>query len=261
MKSSSSPATKPDPGLGQYYQSLFENLDDSLGSRNSAQEIIPLVLELLQPQSVIDIGCGVGSWLAVFKEFGVQDILGVDFDFVDRKLLKIPEEQFYGFDLRKPLKLNRQFDLVTCLEVAGYIPEESAQMLINCLTALGPVVLFSSAIPSQDDPVVQVNQQWPEYWANYFQQNGYVVIDCFRRKIWNNPNIAWWFAQNLLLFVRQDYLETNELLKREWKNTYTSQLSLVHPRLYMMKKPLGLKTILSELPIAIMNAVRKRLGG
>jgi len=247
-------------GSSEYYQDLFANLDEVHGSRRSAKEVIPLVLELLQPQSVIDIGCGVGSWLAVFKEFGVQDVLGVDFDFVDRNLLKIPEEQFFPFDLKQPLKIDRKFDLVMCLEVAGYIPHESAEMFVNSLIELGPIVLFSAAVPFQDDPTIQVNQRWPEYWASYFKQKGYVVIDCLRKKIWNNSNVSWWFAQNLLLFVRQDYLENNELLKREFENTYTSQLAIVHPQLYMAKRLLGIRTLLSELPIAAINALKKRVG-
>jgi SAM-dependent methyltransferase len=244
----------------KYFQTLFEGLDAT--SRSSAQVIVPLVLELLQPRSVIDIGCGVGSWLAVFKECGVQDILGVDFDCVDRKLLQIPKEQFFPFDLKKPLKIERQFDLVLCLEVAGYIPDESAAIFVNSLTELGSAILFSAAVPLQDDPAIQVNQQWPEYWFSFFQQKGYIVIDCLRKKIWNNPDVAWWFAQNLLLFVRQDYLESQEQLQKEFENTCTAQLSIIHPQLYinMSQKAPGMKVILSALPVSALNAVKRRLG-
>src|SRR5262245_22788740 len=41
------------------------------GSRRSAEQVVPLVLELIRPRSVIDVGCGTGSWLAVFQEAGV----------------------------------------------------------------------------------------------------------------------------------------------------------------------------------------------
>src|SRR6516165_4446730 len=70
------------------------------GSRRSAEETIPLVLRLIQPRSVIDVGCGVGSWLAVCKELGVTDVLGVDGSWADKKKLEIPEDQFRVFDLR-----------------------------------------------------------------------------------------------------------------------------------------------------------------
>ena len=57
------------------------------GSLVSARKIVPLVLELCRPKSVIDIGCGVGTWLSVFAENGVQDFLGVDVDWVSFRLL------------------------------------------------------------------------------------------------------------------------------------------------------------------------------
>lgn len=241
----------------KYFQNMFEGLDAT--SRCSAQVIVPLILELLQPQSAIDIGCGVASWLAVLKELGgVQDNLGVDLDCIDRKLLQIPEEQFLPFDLRQPLKLDRQFDLVICLEVAGYLHSDLAETFINSMTELGPVILFSAPIPFQPDPA-QINQQWPDYWLNLFKKQGYVVIDCFRKKIWNNPNVAWWFAQNLLLYVRQDYLEGNEQLQTQFENTYTSQLALVHPQMYLYSKALGVKKILSALPVAVTNAVKRKI--
>jgi SAM-dependent methyltransferase len=247
----------PNAELQQDYQVIFEGLDDT--SCTSAKVIIPLILELLQPQSMIDIGCGVGSWLAVFKEFGIQDVLGVDVEFLDSSLLQIPKEKYLPFDLKKPLKLDRQFDLVLCLEVAGYIPHESAAIFVNSLTRLGSTVLFSAQIPFQDEQTIQVNRQWPDYWANFFKQQGYVAIDCFRKKIWNNFHVAWWFAQNLLLFVKQDNLESNKLLKRKFENTYTSQLALVQPQVYLNQTTLGLKNILSALPSTAITAVRRKL--
>lgn len=239
----------------QEFQKMFEGLDHT--SRDSAKVVVPLILKLLQPKSAIDVGCGVGSWLAVLKEFGVQDVLGVDVEFIDKKLLQIPEEQFYGFDLQKPLKIDRQFDLVLCLEVAGYIPEESAAALVNSLTQLGPVVLFSAPIPFQPSQT-KINLQWPEYWLNLFKQEGYVVIDCLRKKIWNNPKVSWWFAQNILLFVRQDYLESNEQLKREFENTYTSQLALVHPNVLTTSHFFGVRASLSNLSTAVKRVISRK---
>lgn len=238
-------------------QDFYQNLDDNLGSRSSAKEIIPLIIELIHPQSVIDLGCGVGSWLAVFKEFGVQDVLGVDVDYIDKQFFQIPEEQFLAFDLKNPLKLDKQFDLVMSLEVAAYLPKECAEIFVDSLTKLAPVVLFSSAVPFQDNSGIQINQQWPDYWVNYFQQKGYVVLDCLRKKVWKNPNVKWWFAQNTLLFVSQNYLKNNQLIKREFDNTDTSQLSIVHPQMYLDKR--SFRALLSELPIAANNAIKKRL--
>ena len=54
------------------------------GSFRSAMRMLPHVLELLSPRSVVDVGCGVGTWLAAARDLGVPEIFGVDGDYVDR---------------------------------------------------------------------------------------------------------------------------------------------------------------------------------
>src|SRR5437879_11690773 len=127
-----------------YTGDFYKNHSD--GSRRSARQIVPLVLELLRTKSVIDVGCGVGTWLSVFREYGVEDFYGIDGDYVDRKMLQIPEERFLAFDLTKPIQLDRQFDLVVSLEVAEHLPDRCADMFVDALPRLGPVILLSAAI-------------------------------------------------------------------------------------------------------------------
>jgi SAM-dependent methyltransferase len=202
------------------------------GSTRSAAETVPLVLELIQPRSIIDVGCGTGSWLSAFKEAGVEDVLGVDGPWADTAMLTIPPEQFLVFDLRKPFRAQRQFDLVLSLEVAQHLPPDSAETFVGSLTKLGPLILFSAAIPFQGG-IGHINEQWPEYWARLFASRGYVVLDCLRRRLWDNAHVEWWFAQNTLLFASRACVESNPLLARERDRTCASQLSLVHPRKYL----------------------------
>jgi len=42
---------------------------------------------VLHPKSVVDVGCGLGTFLRAFKELGAETILGIDGEWVDRKLL------------------------------------------------------------------------------------------------------------------------------------------------------------------------------
>jgi len=223
------------PYTEQFYQGQRD------GSQRSAKEIVPLVLKLIHPKSIIDVGCGIGTWLSVFKELGVEEIFGVDGDHVDKKILQIPEERFCVRNLEKPFQLNRQFDLVVSLEVAEHLSKESAKSFVKTLTELGPVILFSAAIPFQGG-VHHVNEQWPDYWVKHFQDYGYIVIDLLRKKIWQNDDVEWWYAQNILIFVRKDYLEHHPLLKKESETTTTSQLSVVHPKKYLQAVALYLAT-------------------
>jgi SAM-dependent methyltransferase len=201
---------------------------------SSARVVVPLILELIQPRSVVDVGCGLGAWLAVFKEYGVEDIWGVDGEYVNKERLEIPEERFILADLKRPFHMDRTFDLVVSLEVAQYLPSKSAEIFVDTLTKLGPLVLFSSAIPYQADKKHEHrNEQWPEYWVKLFRDKDYVVIDCLRSKIWYEENAKEHYAQNTLMFAKQEHLESQPLLKKEYELRDTSQLSIVHPRTYL----------------------------
>src|SRR5688572_19921778 len=96
--------------------------DEIVHNKNAARIILPLVFELVKPTSVLDVGCGLGTWLSVCDEFGVKDYLGVDGDYVERTKLTILESKFLSVDLRNRFTTKRKFDLVICLEVAEHLP-------------------------------------------------------------------------------------------------------------------------------------------
>jgi 2-polyprenyl-3-methyl-5-hydroxy-6-metoxy-1,4-benzoquinol methylase len=90
----------------------------------------------------VDLGCGVGTWLRVFQEHGIQDVLGIDGDYVDRSALDIAEACFRSTDLSRPLEIERQFDLALCLEVAEHLPQRSAATLVGSLCGSAPLCFF-----------------------------------------------------------------------------------------------------------------------
>jgi SAM-dependent methyltransferase len=247
--------TTSKPYTADFYLSQQE------GSLKSAEEIVPLVVELLKPKSVIDIGCGVGAWLSVFKKLGIVDILGVDGGWVNRELLKIPPDNFMVLDLTNPLRLQRQFDLVMSLEVAEHLPIEYAKQFVKSLTDLGPVVLFAAAIPQQGG-ADHLNEQWPDYWATLFKERGYGAIDCIRKHIWDSDNIKYWYAQNMLLFVKLEYLRNDSLLQNEFNKTNIKMLSLVHPKHYLLSlsnNNLTLGQVIGALPSVISRSLAFRI--
>lgn len=95
---------------------------------HSASTILSIALETLPDvRSAVDVGCGVGTWLSVLKDRGVEDIRGIDGEWVDPKMLVIPPESFLTADLTKPLQISRRFDLAISLEVAEHLPPECAK--------------------------------------------------------------------------------------------------------------------------------------
>jgi SAM-dependent methyltransferase len=232
-------------------------------SIRSAELIVPIVTGLTHPKSVVDVGCGTGTWLSVFQEFGVQDIVGIDGEWVDPRSLRIPPERFQTADLSEPLRLGRSFDLVMSLEVAEHLPASSAPTFVDSLVNLGPVVVFSAAIPQQGG-THHVNEQWPDYWVRLFEARGYRVIDCIRRRVWNNPEVQWWYAQNTFVFALDAYLRESPTLLGERENTHLSQLALVHPRKYLdVADPtnLSMRTLLCTAAAKYRNRIRRRPNG
>ncbi len=213
-----------------YTKDFFADL--RAGSMRSAEEIVPLILEVVPARSVVDVGCGEGAWLAAFTKNGVLDVLGVDGDYVDRDTLQISRERFQTADLSKPLEIGRTFDLAVSLEVAEHLPPECAASFVESLTRLAPVVLFSAAIPFQGG-TQHLNEQWPDKWAELFRKHGYLMVDCIRKRVWQNNAVEWWYAQNALIFARSSHLENNALLRAEFEKTNPGQIRLVHPRNYL----------------------------
>ncbi len=212
-----------------YTRAFYEYHQDT--SLQSAREIVPIVLELIQPHSVIDVGCGTGTWLSVFKQAGISDCLGIDGEYVDPSLRLITPAEFVSHDLKQPLKLGRTFDLVVSLETAEHLPEDCADRFVASLTSLGAVILFSAAIPFQGGDG-HINEQWADYWVERFRQRGYQAIDCLRERLWNNDQVQPWYAQNLLVFVQQDSLPNYPKLLEAARLHRPGMLSLVHPHTY-----------------------------
>jgi SAM-dependent methyltransferase len=246
--------------MSQYGRRFYEGQRD--GSLIAARKIVPIVLGLVPARSVCDLGCGVGTWLDAFAENGVEDILGIDGDYVERGLLKIPADRFMPRDLAQPLALARRFDLAMSLEVAEHIPRSRARDFVDSLVALAPVVLFSAAIPRQGG-VGHVNEQWQEYWAEIFAHRGYAWVDCIRGRIWHDESIPRWYRQNMLLFASEAAIAENPALATERERSRNCVLSLVHPESYRPLRPpppdqLGLLQVVSLLPPAFYRAVRNR---
>jgi trans-aconitate methyltransferase len=212
------------------YNQLFYAVQRERSGR-SAQEVVGLVNEMLRPASVVDVGCGIGAWLAEWRRQGVADVLGIDGDWVDRGMLQIPEEQFVAHDLSRPYISGRSYDLVMSLEVAEHLDSDTADAFIDLLTSLGRVVLFSAAIPNQGGQH-HVNERWQGDWARDFAERGFLAVDCVRPQIWDNEDVQVWYRQNIVLYVKQDALDGNPILRELLDLRKGTPISVVHPDLY-----------------------------
>ncbi len=120
--------------------------EENVHNLTAPREVIPIIMSITTPKSVLDVGCGIGTWLKVFEEHGIKDYLGVDGNYVDFKKLKISQEKFHTQDLREYWSLNRKFDLVISLEVAEHLPEANADQFVKILVEHSDSIIFSAAI-------------------------------------------------------------------------------------------------------------------
>lgn len=197
-----------------YNQDFYEEQkNDSL---RAAKVIVPLLLQHFEPvNSVVDIGCGVGTWLSVLFQHNVKEIKGFDTNdlppesyFIDKKRI----ETNCDFSFKK-FQINWKADLALCLEVGEHLPELAADLLVRNLVNIAPVIIFSAAFPGQTG-VNHINEQPLWYWREKFNCCGYAEIDFLKPLIWSNPKVSWWYRQNITSFVSLEYLEKNPKVKQ-----------------------------------------------
>jgi len=213
-----------------YNSSFYDYQEES--SLKSAKAVVPIVMHLLNPKSVIDAGCGRGIWLNIFQNNGAKEVCGLDGWWVDTNCLRIKKEEFKVVNLAKSFKSDKKYDLAISLEVAEHLPERSSGSFVKSLSKLSDYVLFSAAIPYQGG-TDHINEQWQDYWAKLFKKEGFVSVDFLRRKVWNNPLVEYHYAQNTILYVRKTVLRKNKSVFFEYKQTDLNFINIVHPRKYL----------------------------
>jgi SAM-dependent methyltransferase len=227
------------------------------GAFDSARAMLPVVLDLLAPASILDVGCGTGVWLHVAGDHGIHDVLGVDGGTGE---LVIGSEKFTRVDLEQPLDVGRRFDLAISMEVAEHLAPSRAPSFVDDLCRAADVVLFSAAIPGQGAPGSgeHPNEQWQSYWAGLFAERGYRTIDAIRPVIWNDSRIAFWYRQNAFVALAPS-------VRLDLAGDRTIR-DVVHPDLWkhvnadLWSRDASPRQLLRELPPALQRAVSRRVG-
>jgi hypothetical protein len=141
-----------------------------------------------------------------------------------------------------------------------HLPGEVAPQIVESLTKLAPAILFSAAIPGQCG-TGHVNEQWPQYWVRLFAKLGYRSFDIIRPVIWNDPEVEFWYAQNVFVAARPEYVSTLPAL-----GAASDPVDMLHPQLWKKRLSLplaegqaaGVRDLLKELPGAIAKAIERR---
>lgn len=245
-----------------YNLNFYQNRNNQ--TKYSAKSILELLFSYYKPQSLIDFGCGVGTWIKTANELGVIDCLGIEGDWLEKKHLVIPHSDFMHRDLTQKIDLGRRYDIAISMEVAEHIDKKYASLFIENLTRTSDLVLFSAAIPHQRG-AGHVNEQWPEYWIELFKERGFIPMDVIRPFIWTDREIKPWYKQNTLLFIHQSRISNFPHLQK-FEGERKAMWSVVHPETFLRQVEIShpkygdLSQVIKSLPGLILRTFRRKIG-
>jgi SAM-dependent methyltransferase len=128
------------------------------------------LIRLRSPHSVVDVGSGSGLMLTEFAKRGV-DVRGIE-----GSRAAIERSQLGGRIVRANLERGvpnlGRFDLALCIEVAEHLTARSAPRLVEGLTRLSDVVVFTASRPGEGG-LVHMNPQLESFWRSLFAEQGF----------------------------------------------------------------------------------------
>lgn len=231
----------------------------------SAEALVPTLVELLGPKSVVDVGCGDGTWLRVFAESG-SEVAGIDGPWVPQEHLRIDGQEFVPVDLGKaslPYQValpQKRYDMLISFEMLEHVDEARGEALVDLLCSLSDTLIVSAAAPHQGG-THHVNEQWPDYWVSKFRERGYKPYDFLRYSIWNDERIAPWYRQNIIGYFRGDVPETVQAFARRGVEGLMEQpLALCHPGVFGHKLGIFRSALRNPFGTALAEIRRRRQG-
>lgn len=244
------PAARPAHYDEAFYREQFE------GSRASARVLLGHLAGVMQPASVVDLGCGRGAWLSVWGELGVPHLVGIDGPWNSQEGMADAAIRFRAADLEQPLPAGERFALAMCIEVVEHLTPAAGIAVVESLTRLADAVVFSAAFTGQGG-VHHIHERYHSHWGGLFRARGYRAYDFFRPRVWADERVQPWHRANVFLYLKQGHplaagmTEIQEL----------GFMDCVHPWLYERTRSSaqGFATHARELLPSLLRALRRRL--
>jgi glycosyltransferase involved in cell wall biosynthesis len=154
-------------------------------------------------RSVLDIGCGIGTNLSWFHEYGF-DVIGVE-GHPNAIVESLLPDKVVQHDFSKgPWAPENEYDLCICTEFAEHVEAEFEE---NWMVAVDKCkyVLLAAAPPGQGG-YHHVNEQTDEYWLERFESHGFIqnreVTSQLRATCSRKP--APWGRNTIMFFMREE---------------------------------------------------------
>lgn len=168
-----------------------EQRHNELGSLPRKHPIRPKIIQLADKcKTVLDIGCGNGSFLAYASSHGFRGV-GIDGDKRSIELArtrKLTNVEFYNYDIyRYCQEFDLKYDIVSMFEVFEHLdkPKEVIKIINDLLPSNG---LFVGSLPNIHRWMMwdfHMNFELPPYhltfwniksWTNFLNRNGFEIV-------------------------------------------------------------------------------------
>lgn len=179
-----------------YYAEIVERT-----AAPSAPHIAQSIVRDLNPQRLLDVGCGTGDIMAALRDRGV-DVAGLEYSAAGLARCRAKGLRVQSFDLEQDRlePAEPPYDVVLSTEVAEHLPERLADAFVDALCSQGRTIVFTAATPGQGG-VDHVNEQPHSYWLAKFRVRGF-RLDAGLTEGWRaewQGATAPWYAANVLV--------------------------------------------------------------
>jgi hypothetical protein len=154
--------------------------------------------ERYRPDSVLDLGCGLGGYLRFFETLGARRTVGVDGFAADSHSLI--GSHYLHRDLGRPLELDERFSLLICTEVVEHLAAAAEEFVLdNIVNHARERIIFSGADVGQPG-LGHVNCRPIAYWLERFWARGWMpdLLDTYAMRSLATFS---WFQRNLVVFT------------------------------------------------------------
>jgi len=177
---------------------------DRLGYRSTYHRFAETIIDVLNPASVVDVGCGSGFIVEHFLPG--RQVMGVEGSRVAIESMKPALRRVVHLaDLREePLPQVADFDLTVSIEVAEHIDPEYEWRFLDWITRTRAILL--TAAPPGQKGNHHVNCQPPEHWYSALAQRGYehdaALSERWREGARARTRGCPWVVRNAMVFLR-----------------------------------------------------------
>jgi len=174
----------------------------------------------LKPNSVLDLGCGVGSYLEGFFNSGCKYLLGIELSYNQSKkyiVNKISSFIIEG-DVTKDLDLGCKFDCVISFEVGEHIKPDGTEIFINNLTSYSDKYIILTAAPPGQRGTGHINLRNKDFWIDAITSKGFLyeekLVEKYK-KSWKEFNVGNYILNNLMVFKKEEYGKTDNTCNKK----------------------------------------------